>query len=369
MVAFRNNVLLKSTIGSYTSSMVRKLHAEINKVYFINNHSLIHILSGSGEIQVDFNNYYNWQDKVIYLEKGQYIKFLSDDFTVRIIEFPDEIMFRSKDVRVLFKHLISLGYIDYKNCSDCENLLNQNQFNSESSKLIDISTEQWYWQNPFHANKEEYQIIFDIKDVIDTNYCDKLTNDDVVQLINSTGLNAHAVLKNKVGLSIKSMLNNKKILESKKEIAFTDKSIKEVAYSHGFNDPAYFNKVFTSKTGQNPLEFRSNFDIEKTDTFVEDILELIKNHHAEEHNLEFYADKMNLSKKALSKKVKLKMQTSLGRLIRNKIIDTSCKLLSKDIPIREIAFQMGFEEPNHFSSFFKHYTGETPSQSILQKVQ
>ncbi len=59
---------------------VKKIAPEINKVYFIENHTLIHILSGKGSIEVDFKNYFDWQEKAIFLEKGQYIKFLSDDF-------------------------------------------------------------------------------------------------------------------------------------------------------------------------------------------------------------------------------------------------------------------------------------------------
>ncbi len=77
----------------------------INKIYQIEKHTLIHILSGDGSIQVDFNNYYDWHDKAIFLEKGQYIKFLSDNFVVRKYEFFDEDKFYNNEVRVLFKHL------------------------------------------------------------------------------------------------------------------------------------------------------------------------------------------------------------------------------------------------------------------------
>ena len=100
---------------------------------------MIHIINGSGNIQVDFSNYNDWADKVIFLEKGQYIKFLSDDFVVRIIEFPDEFRFRSKDVRILFKHLISLGYINYSDCQDCQKFLDSSVF-IRSKLLLMVAT-------------------------------------------------------------------------------------------------------------------------------------------------------------------------------------------------------------------------------------
>ena len=87
--------------------MVTKFSPKPNKVYFINPYTLFHILEGNGVIQVDFNNYLDWDNKLIFLEKGQYIKFNSDTFTVRKIVFGDEKTFQNKDVRVLFKHLVS----------------------------------------------------------------------------------------------------------------------------------------------------------------------------------------------------------------------------------------------------------------------
>ena len=347
--------------------MVTKLLPEIDNVYFINKYTLIHILSGRGNIQVDFENYFDWQDKAIYLEKGQYIKFLSDDFVVRKIEFPDETMFKNKDVRVLFKHLISLGYIDFTECTDCQKFLDKSIFSDNTEEIIDISSKQWYWQNPFQASKKEYQIIFDVKEVIDEHFPNHLTNLDLVKLINENGVDAQALVNKKIGLSVRKLLGKKRLVESKREIAFTDKNIQEISYEMGYKDAAYFNRVFKNTTGNTPSEFRSNFDFERRDTFVQDIINLIQSHHKEQRSLEFYADKMNLSVKTLSKKTRNKLNTSLGQLLRSELISSSKLRLAENMPINEIAFQMGFEEPNHFSNFFKHYTGKTPSEFKSKK--
>ena len=346
-----------------------KLNPEINKVYFINKYTLVNILSGTGSIEVDFQNYTDWEDKVIYMSKGQYIKFLSDDFSIQLLEFPDEILFKSKDVRVLFKHLIALGYINFKECSECQKYLTDTIFNINNHSIIDISTKQWYRQNPFQANKEEYKLIFDAKDVIDKEFKNNLSSKDLVYLFDANGCNIQHLLKDKIGISLNKMVDNKKVLEGKKEIAFTDKSIKEVAYDLGFKDPSYFNRVFTNRVGQTPNQFRMDFDFENRDRFVMDLIELIKLYHKEEHQIEFYAKKMNLSIKALSKKVKDKMHTSLGKLIRHEIIMTSKTLLLEDVSIQDVSFITGFVEVSHFSNFFAHQTGTSPSQFKLQKVQ
>ncbi|MCC1485419.1 helix-turn-helix transcriptional regulator [Winogradskyella immobilis] len=345
---------------------VKKTKPEINKVYQIKKHTLIHILSGTGGIQVDFKNYFDWQEKGIFLEYGQYIKFLSDDFVIRKYEFHDEDQFYNNEVRVLFKHLISLGYINLEECNECKSFLYE-QTSEEPKSIIDVSSKQWYWQNPFKANKEEYQIIFDTKEIIDREFSNSLTTKDLVDLINQRGYNAQSLIKDKIGLSVKNLMSSKRLIESKREIAFTDKTVQEISYELGYKDDAYFNRVFKNTTGQTPKQFRDNFDFKNRDLFTQDIVALLKEHHTQERSLEFYADKMNLSIKTLGKKVQAKMNTSLGQLIRLELINTAKLMLIEGESITQISRNLGFEEPNHFSSFFKHYSGITPTEFKTKK--
>ena len=323
---------------------------------------MFHVLNGNGSIEVDFSRYHDWKDKLIFLEKGQYIKFLSENFLVRRIEFDDEKVFRNKDVRVLFKHLVALGYINFDECTSCQEYLNSSIFSNQSSDIIDISSKQWYWQNPFHAKQEEYHIIFDIKDVIDEQYKNHLSSEKISKMIGLQGYQAQALFKSKVGLSIKSMLGQKRLLESKKEIAFTDKSIKEIAYEYGFKDPAYFNRVFSKMAGESPSKFREDIEFGSRDTFLPELYHLLEMHHREQRSVGFYADEMHLSIKTLSKKVKDRLNITLGQLIRKELVNTAKTLLQTGIDIKEIAFELGFEEANHFSAFFKHHTSLSPLQ-------
>ncbi|SDH41441.1 AraC-type DNA-binding protein [Chitinophaga filiformis] len=49
------------------------------------------------------------------------------------------------------------------------------------------------------------------------------------------------------------------ILEAKRLLAHTALNVKEIGYSLGYDDPAYFVRLFTKQTGISPLEFRKNY--------------------------------------------------------------------------------------------------------------
>jgi len=61
------------------------------------------------------------------------------------------------------------------------------------------------------------------------------------------------------GYSVTYWLQDAMVLEAKRHLYYTDKSVKEVAYALGFEDPAYFSRLFRKITGKTPLDFRREF--------------------------------------------------------------------------------------------------------------
>ncbi|KAA0992293.1 helix-turn-helix domain-containing protein [Dyadobacter aurulentus] len=55
------------------------------------------------------------------------------------------------------------------------------------------------------------------------------------------------------------VIKNRIILEAKRLLAHTSLTAKEIAYNLGYDDPAYFSRLFTTKTGESPSSFRANF--------------------------------------------------------------------------------------------------------------
>lgn len=54
------------------------------------------------------------------------------------------------------------------------------------------------------------------------------------------------------------VIKNRIVLEAKRLLMYTDSSIKEVAYQLGYDDPAYFSRVFSQCSGCTPAAFRKS---------------------------------------------------------------------------------------------------------------
>lgn len=52
------------------------------------------------------------------------------------------------------------------------------------------------------------------------------------------------------------MIRDRVVREARRNLAYTNLSISTIAYTLGFNDPAYFSRTFTIATGLSPSEFR-----------------------------------------------------------------------------------------------------------------
>jgi AraC family transcriptional activator of pobA len=48
------------------------------------------------------------------------------------------------------------------------------------------------------------------------------------------------------------------LLEAKRQLRYTSASVSEIAYALGFEDPAYFTRFFSQRTGVSPRAFRSS---------------------------------------------------------------------------------------------------------------
>lgn len=95
----------------------------------------------------------------------------------------------------------------------------------------------------------------------------------------------------------------------------------------------------------------------------ENFLKLVRDYHTKERNLSFYADKLFLTPKYLSKLIKTISGKSAHEWIDSFVILEAKNLLKySDMSIKSIVYELNFPNQTTFYRFFKTKTGMTPSE-------
>lgn len=96
---------------------------------------------------------------------------------------------------------------------------------------------------------------------------------------------------------------------------------------------------------------------------LEDFLMLVRDYHTKERSLSFYADKLYLTPKYLSKLIKSVSGKSAHEWIDSFVILEAKNLLKySDMSIKSIVYELNFPNQTTFYRFFKTKTGMTPSE-------
>ncbi len=95
----------------------------------------------------------------------------------------------------------------------------------------------------------------------------------------------------------------------------------------------------------------------------EQFLRLVTEYHSSERNMAFYAERLCLTPKYLSKLVKQVSGRSAPDWIDSFVILEAKNMLKySDVTIKEIVYHLHFPNQSVFYKFFKSHTGMTPSQ-------
>jgi AraC-like DNA-binding protein len=94
---------------------------------------------------------------------------------------------------------------------------------------------------------------------------------------------------------------------------------------------------------------------------VEKFTELVEFHYSQKRSVQYYAEALNIHPNHLNFILKKHSGLNAKESINNRIILESKFLLSyTSFIIKEIAYKLGFDDPNNFSTFFQKCTGTTP---------
>lgn len=88
---------------------------------------------------------------------------------------------------------------------------------------------------------------------------------------------------------------------------------------------------------------------------------LVENHFREEHSVSYYAQALFKSPKTLSNLFALYNHKTPSQVIQERILIEAKRLLTfTEKPVKQITFELGFEDVAYFSNFFKKHTSRSP---------
>jgi AraC-like DNA-binding protein len=119
--------------------------------------------------------------------------------------------------------------------------------------------------------------------------------------------------------------------------------------------------VWFKSLTQNPPQ--NHAPSSRSRVIYENFLKLVTEYHTQYRNVGFYADKLSLTPKYLSKLVKNESGRSAPEWIDAYVILEAKNLLKhSNIAIKEIVYKLNFPNQSVFYKFFKMRTGMTPSE-------
>lgn len=247
----------------------------------IANHIKILFIPKKATIQVDFQEFKMETDALLFINPnvivkpcetvdGQLIYFNRDFYCIEIHD--QEVACDG----ILYNNVFEIPFIQLNDSQskDIQNIIEEikSEMNNEDTsteemlrillKLIILkSTRIWKQQHQLAESTQhnDVQFLRKFSKLVEQHYKTHHTVADYAEILFVTPKN----LSKKIGLISKStpndIIKDRIILESKRLLAHTKMTVKEIAYSLNYEDDAYFIRFFTKHTGISPVSFRKQF--------------------------------------------------------------------------------------------------------------
>lgn len=94
-------------------------------------------------------------------------------------------------------------------------------------------------------------------DLIEQHYTTNKHCDFYSQALSITNKRINEIVKADKGKTVTQLIHDRIILEANRELIFSTKTIKTIAFELGFEDPAYFSRFYRGQMNESPAEFRA----------------------------------------------------------------------------------------------------------------
>lgn len=256
-----------------------------NDIQRLNTYTLLWITSGNGAVNADFNKYHFQNNTLLSFSPHQpfHLK-LNTKLEGTVIQF-------HPDFFCIFKHQkeVACDGVLFNNIYDPPLL----KLNDATSNKFEMLTQQMReeMQNPelaqyellisylkiflitasrlknsFEAEVQKPQesiddnnepfILQKLKDYINIHYKTKHTASEYAELLTVSTKSLGRLTKDYFNKTLTDLISERIIIEAKRELYLTNKSVKEIAFELGYEDPYYFSRFFKKNAQVSPQVYR-----------------------------------------------------------------------------------------------------------------
>jgi AraC-like DNA-binding protein len=258
-------------LGSFKSELARLPHRH-------DHYQVIWFTKGSGQHVVDFVSYELHDNMLFLLQPGQVHQLLDHRKEGHAITFTEQFYFSSR--------LEHETMYDFTNLFDCYHEYAPIRISDRAAPSLQLLTELIYreksgtgcsrsimkhYLNAFLllAEREKKrnvaqameplngdERIMYLRQLLEKHFRVQHQVTFYATAFSLTPKRLNEITREKTGKTVTELLHDRLVLEAKRNLSFSNKSVKEISYELGFEDPAYFSRFFKNHAGIPPQDFR-----------------------------------------------------------------------------------------------------------------
>lgn len=237
-----------------------------------NIHSFFLLESGTVYLEIDFEQYTIKSPSVIYVHPNQVHRTTAVDVIVsswaidnenlnpKYLELLEEIMpakplVLNEEKFSIISEAVSLSLKFSERKSD---KLYHSLLKDSCNSLVALVVSQYLENAKPVDNLSRFEMVTKtFKKTLERNYTTTKRPADYAQQQNISTPYLNECIKNTTGFPVSYHIQQRVILEARRLLYYSDKSVKEIATTLGYDDYPYFSRLFTKTTGMTALAFRN----------------------------------------------------------------------------------------------------------------
>ena len=163
------------------------------------------------------------------------------------------LMFQKAAIESIAPRILALEHKNgFDSILELLSIINDMSLYRDVRLLSDLS----FTVDQFNSNSRRIENVFKF---MNTNFSKQITLGDVAAIAHMTKTSFSRFIKQRTGFSFVESRDEIRLGHVSKMLIDTSNSVAEIAFKCGFNNMANFNRLFKSKKGLTPKEFRENY--------------------------------------------------------------------------------------------------------------